>query len=153
MWNHEIPPRKNSNPWEKKFGPTKYYEKNFGPMKQPGEKMWTHEIPPRKKFQTHEITTRKKLDTWRHGGTMGRDPGQAMAQEPRNLAHSVLSNQTYIALNSFIIFFFQFVHLKLIFPTLIIHEDRTGTNHTSRPTRFIFQQICFISVDYFLISL
>ena len=52
---------------------------------------------------------------------MGRDPGQAMAQEPRNLAHSVLSNQTYIALNSFIIFFFQFVHLKLIFPTLIIH--------------------------------
>ena len=47
---------------------------------------------PEKKFQTHEITTRKKLDTWRHGGTMGRDPGQAMAREPRNLAHSVLSN-------------------------------------------------------------
>lgn len=36
-------------------------------MKQPGEKMWTHEIPPRKNFKPTKLPREKN---WTHEGTV-----------------------------------------------------------------------------------
>ena len=65
---------------------------NFGPTKYPREKILNPRNTYQKKFETHETLMRKIFGpskARRHGGTRPTRP--KMAQDPRNLAHSVLS--------------------------------------------------------------
>ena len=103
---------------KKKFGPTKYLQKEIWPTKYPREnffnsrnihekKIWTHEIPTRKNFGPTKYPHKKILDPrnthekkfraletltkarW-HDDTRSMRP--TMARNPWNLAHSLFSS-------------------------------------------------------------